>query len=129
MGKVAHLGLIVKDVERSSQFYQQHCGCKPLKALKSDIIKIQMLDANGVIIELLQHLVPDPEPNRRAGVVDHAAFIVDDIVAEISKLRSAGIKILVEPRPSIIGATIAFFAGPDGERVEFIQPGDNWWNN
>ncbi|MDR3588714.1 MAG: VOC family protein [Negativicutes bacterium] len=127
MAKVAHLGLIVKDVERSTRFYQQYCGCQPLKALQSDLIKIQFLSAEGVIIELLQHLVPDPEAQRRAGVVDHVAFLVDDIEAEVNKLRAAGIQIYVEPRPSIIGATIIFFAGPDNERVEFIQPSKTWW--
>ncbi|MDR3565135.1 MAG: VOC family protein [Negativicutes bacterium] len=119
---MAHLGLIVKDVEQSSQFYQQVCGCEPVRALQSELIKIQFLSADGVSIELLQHLTGDPEKHRGAGVVDHVAFIVDDLKAEVAKLRAAGIKITVEPRSSIIGADIVFFAGPDGERVEFIQP-------
>lgn len=127
MSKVAHIGLIVKDIERSCQFYQELCGCKfEEMSYESDLVKIQFLSADGVLIEVLQHLKPDPVENRWRGVVDHIAFLVDDVEAVLAKMRSAGVTVLEGPRLSIIGAMIAFVEGPDGERVEFIQPNERY---
>ncbi|MDR1320266.1 MAG: VOC family protein [Gracilibacteraceae bacterium] len=124
MNKVAHIGLIVKDVDRSVEFYTKLCGCAllPEKAYENNLIRIQFLSLGDVVIEILQHKAPDPVGNRWRGVVDHVAIETDDMEDVLTKMKEAGVKLLEGPRRSIIGASIAFFEAPDGERVEFIYP-------
>jgi lactoylglutathione lyase len=121
MYEVAHVGLVVKNAECSSDFYCDVLGCKRVDSYRDERIKILMLQAGTQIIELVQYLAGD-KLDRQAGVVDHIAFKVEDIEAAVDKLRSAGVKLLFEaPLTMAGGKRIFFFAGPDGERLEFIQ--------
>jgi lactoylglutathione lyase len=121
MYEVAHVGLVVKDVERSSDFYCEVLGCKRVDSYADERIKILMLQAGTQIIELVQYLAGD-KLERQAGVVDHIAFKVDDITAAVDKLKSAGVTLLFKaPLTMMGGKQIFFFAGPDGERLEFMQ--------
>jgi lactoylglutathione lyase len=55
--------------------------------------------------------------------VHHIAFTVSDIEAELDKLRARGVRLIDEtPRTILNGVKIAFFFGPDGERLELFQP-------
>lgn len=122
MSKLAHIGVVVKDVERSKEFYKEFCGCEPVKLVQDERYKLQFLDVGGQTIVLLQFLSDDPEESRRCGVVDHIAFQVQNIDSAVDKLRSAGVKLQMEkPQVEIIGAKIFYFYGPDGERLEYVQ--------
>ena len=122
MTKLAHIGIVVADVERSKDFYKKFCGCEPGKLVQDERYKLQFLDADGQTIILLQLLSGDPEAPRRCGVVDHVAFQVQDIDAAVDKLRSSGVKLQMEkPQVEIIGSKIFYFLGPDGERLEYVQ--------
>jgi catechol 2,3-dioxygenase-like lactoylglutathione lyase family enzyme len=122
VSKLSHIGVVVKDVERSKEFYKEFCGCEPVKLVQDERYKLQFLDVDGQTIILLQLLSGDPEEARRCGVVDHIAFQVEDIDSAVDKLRSAGVKLQMEkPQVEIIGAKIFYFFGPDGERLEYVQ--------
>ncbi|WP_094606018.1 hypothetical protein SPSIL_006820 [Sporomusa silvacetica DSM 10669] len=122
MTQLAHIGIVVTDVERSKKFYKEFCGCEPGKLIQDERYKLQYLDAAGQTIILLQLLSGDPEAPRRCGAVDHIAFQVQDIDSAVDKLRSAAVKLQMEkPQVEIIGAKIFYFFGPDGERLEYVQ--------
>jgi len=122
MSKLAHIGIVVTDVERSKNFYKEFCGCEPGKLIQDERYKLQYLDAGGQTIILLQRLPIDPEAPRQCGVHDHIAFQVQDIDTAVEKLRAAGVKLqMEEPKVEIIGAKIFYFFGPDGERLEYVQ--------
>jgi len=122
MSKLAHIGVVVTDVERSKKFYTDFCGCEPGKRIQDDRYILQYLDAGGQTIILLQLLTGDPESPRRCGVHDHIAFQVQNIDSAVDKLRSAAVKLQMEnPKVEIIGAKIFYFFGPDGERLEYVQ--------
>jgi lactoylglutathione lyase len=121
MYEVAHIGLVVKDSGRSGRFYRDVLGCQPAGAYEDERVKIAFLKAGTQIIELVQYQAGEKEP-RRAGIVDHLAFKVGDIDAAIAKLREKGVTLLFDaPRTALGDKKIFFFAGPDGERLEFIQ--------
>lgn len=121
MYEVAHVGLVVKDVEHSSVFYCNVLGCKKAHSYMDERVKILTLQAGTQLIELVQYLAND-QVERRAGVVDHIAFKVKDITAAVDRLRSAGVTLLFDAPLTVMGGKqIFFFAGPDGERLEFIQ--------
>lgn len=57
------------------------------------------------------------------GKVNHLAFTVSDIEAEVGRLTGLGVSMIDEsPRVILDGVKIAFFYGPDGEKLEFFQP-------
>lgn len=116
-----HVGLVVKDVEISSLFYRGVLGCELVKTYDDERIKVRELRAGTQIIELVQYLQGDNE-ERWSGVVDHIAFKVNDIDAAVRMLRKNEVRLFFEtPRTVMGGKKIIFFAGPDGERLEFVQ--------
>ena len=121
MYKLAHVGLVVKNAEVSKEFYQRALRCKVENTYQDERIKLVFLNAGGQIIELVQRLQQEAA-ERRDGVVDHLAFWVSDVAAEMERLRSLGIMPLTE-QPASLGKSLQnfFFLGPDGERVEFMQ--------
>lgn len=122
MYKVAHIGIVVKEAERSSLFYQRILNCEVVNSYQDERVKLIFLNSGGQTIELVQFLQGDPAAQRPAGAVDHIAFKVEDITAEMDRLRAAGIEPLSD-KPRVMGNGMKnfFFLGPDGERLEFLE--------
>jgi lactoylglutathione lyase len=72
-------------------------------------------------IELVCNTAAQAEPVD--GTVNHLTFTVDDIAGDLERLRSHGVTLLNEEPVHLaqIGARIAFFRGPDGEKLELLQ--------
>ncbi|MDR3560762.1 MAG: VOC family protein [Negativicutes bacterium] len=122
MYKLAHIGVVVKNADQSSLFYQKVLGCEPMDSYQDERVKLIFLNSAGQTIELVQHMQGDPSPERPAGRVDHIAFKVDDVFAEMDKMRSAGIQPLTDkPKKLNNGIQNFYILGPDGERLEFMQ--------
>lgn len=120
MFEVAHVGVVVTDADKSLAFYTGVLGCQVEDQYEDERIRLIFIKAGQVTIELIQYHA-DPVAARGAGRVDHIAFFVSDITAEIAKLRQHNIPLLFE-QPRIVGRQkIMFFTGPDGERLEFVQ--------
>jgi lactoylglutathione lyase len=123
--KLAHIGIAVGDCKRSAQFYQEVLGCEYLEEFENETNKIIFLTLEGNILELIQHKDITSE-YRPAGPIDHLALTVNDIAAEVARLKNLGITCLFEePRVVLDGKKIMFFSGPDGEKIEFIQDIEN----
>lgn len=122
MYKVAHIGLVVKDADRSSLFYQQILNCEVVNSYQDERIKLVFLNSGGQIIELVQHLQGGTLEQRAAGIVDHIAFEVEDVFIEMKRLQDAGI-VPLSDKPRSLGRSLKnfFLLGPDGERLEFLQ--------
>ncbi|WP_378952949.1 VOC family protein [Pelosinus sp. sgz500959] len=122
MYKVAHIGLVVKDADQSSLFYQQVLNCEVVNSYQDERVKLIFLNSGGQIIELVQRLQENATEHGTAGIVDHIAFEVEDVFAEMERLHSLGIMPLSDV-PRSIGTSLKnfFFLGPDGERLEFMQ--------
>lgn len=120
MYQVAHVGLAVRDAAASSRFYQEVLGCREVSTCEREHVKLVFLQAGGQTLELVQHTDGRPTP-RGAGVVDHIAFYVDDMAEAVARLRAHGVTLLQEAPRTAGDMEIMFFAGPDGERLEFVQ--------
>jgi lactoylglutathione lyase len=55
--------------------------------------------------------------------VNHLAFTVENITAELERLKEAGVKLVDEEPRVILNGTvkIAFFQGPNGEKLELVE--------
>ena len=116
---LAHIGIFVKDIDKSIDFYKR-LGFT-LDAEEAPSIRLAFLSAGNCLIELVEK---KDEPTRNAGVIDHVAVVVDDIDAAIANANANGIKIdagQVNTMTILGGIKNVFFEGPDGERLEFFE--------
>ncbi|BAM04318.1 VOC family protein [Phycisphaera mikurensis] len=119
---VHHTGLTVSNLEAGIAWYRKHLGLQTLEAqweAPAAGLKIVYLARNGVRVELFENAGAASLP---AVGRDHLAFKVDDIEAEVATLRAAGVEITVPPtRVDAASLTYAFFADPDGNKLELVQ--------
>lgn len=121
MYELAHVALVVQDIEKSAQFYSTGLDFSIRKRETTHLFKIIFLKAGNLVLELLEYL--QPEPNLRSrGVIDHLAFRVPDLPTVVANLQAQGIQFeTAQPRQAFDGRQIIFFHGPDGERIELVE--------
>lgn len=122
--KLEHIGVMVKDTDVSINFYTEILGMKLIeRVMLNKEVELSFLSFPGsddVQIELINK-GSNEMPTQ--SVVNHIAFTVNNIEAEIDRLRKLEVQLLDEtPRTILDGRKIAFFLGPDGERLELFQP-------
>ena len=116
---LAHIGVFVKDIERSIDFYKR-LGFT-LDKEEQPSIRLAFLSSGNCLIELIEQ---KEMPSRTAGLVDHIAMVVDNIEAAIKNAKANGIEIdssQVNSVDVLGGIKNVFFEGPDGERLEFFE--------
>jgi len=134
-----HTGLVVRDIEKSLEFYQGTLGLKLIhrtieeghfieKIVGLPLVKLEWAKleaADGSLVELLQyHSHPDSGthknyPSNRHGC-SHIAFDVDNIDALYQLLKKEGIHSNSEPQMSPDGTLKLFYChDPDGIILEF----------
>ena len=117
---LAHIGVMVKDMDVSLDFYKR-LGFVLDKEEQMGEVRLAFLHAGSCIIELV---ALGDGAERKAGVVDHIAVTVDDIAAAIDNAIAKGIEIdasTVRTSQILGGLKNVFFHGPDGERLEFVE--------
>lgn len=112
-----HIGIKVLDLEKSKKFYTEVLGCKIMHVYESPTSTLVFLDAHGVAIELIYS---QKNKARQIGPVEHLAFKVANLAEKIAELKKLGIELDTEPL-NIGDAKIAFFRGPNNERIEFME--------
>lgn len=116
---LAHIGIFVRDIEISKDFYKR-LGFT-LDKEENPGVRLAFLSAGSCLIELIEQ---KDIPGRAAGQVDHVAMVVDDIDAAIDCAIAQGIEIDLANVKSVDilgGIKNVFFEGPDGERLEFFE--------
>jgi len=119
--KLAHIGIAVQDLQRSQEFYNRVLGCPVIESKEMPGLTLLYLQLGDQTLELLQY-APDPVTERSTGHYDHIALAVTDINEEMQRLSALGIGFAADfPRITPWGQRIAFFTGPDGERIELVE--------
>lgn len=119
MFQIAHIGIKVRSLEVSVQFYKNILEFKLCGIHENERVKIAFMEGDNCVIELLEYSADKTE--REAGVVDHIAFIVNNLEEEINKLKAQNVDLIFDQSRPFMKGKIFFFKGPDGERLEFIQ--------
>lgn len=116
-----HAGLIVSDLARARAFYEGLLGLAPSPARPALGFEGVWYDIGANQIHLLQ--VPNPyasvERPAHGGRDAHLALQVDDLEAVMTALDTAGIAYT----RSRSGRNALFCRDPDGNALEFAQPG------
>lgn len=119
----AHVGLYIKDVERSIRFYEDVLGFTLIHRFTSlEGNLMAFVKSGSLIIELIQHV---QWMDRKDGLFDHIAMEVDDIEAVSAKLEAKGITfeapIYLDKLVTEAGVKYQAFRGPDNEHLEIYQ--------
>ncbi|MDB5083896.1 MAG: glyoxalase [Bacilli bacterium] len=122
INRLEHLGVLVADMDRSVRFYQDVFGLvlrkRAFNGPKTELAFLHHPTQSDFEVELICR--GNSEPTE--GVINHFAFRVENIQAEIDRLASLGVEMDdLAPRVILDGVKIAFFRGPDGERLEFVE--------
>ncbi|TGE06387.1 methylmalonyl-CoA epimerase [Hymenobacter fodinae] len=113
-----HLGLAVKDLEAATSLYTSLLGQEPYKRehVASEAVDTVFFQVGGSKIELLAGTSPESAITRylekKPAGIHHVAFEVDDIRAEMQRLRAEGFTLLNEEPKQ----------GADNKLVCFVHP-------
>ena len=124
---IAHIGIRVHDLDRSTTFYRLLGFEKTLGPIGPEPVAILEHPA-GVEINLVLNAPNANEPNILMDVpekhpgITHFALVCDDIRAAKTKLEAAGQKCSGGPIEFPHGAQAVFFRDPDGNVIELHQP-------
>jgi lactoylglutathione lyase len=122
MMKMEHVGIMVKDMDESLAFYQNILGLELRnREWLNETVELAFLyfpEQPSVEVELVYG-----GPVENEGIVNHLAFTVENIAAELERLKEAGVKLVDEEPRVILNGTvkIAFFQGPNGEKLELVE--------
>ena len=110
------MGIAVRSVDDSMDFYRDILGMAHVPLDDSDGARIAGFQAGESLVELLE---PDVGDNpiarfidRRGPGVHHICFAVDDLDEVLDRCRSAGLR-LIDESPRI---------GAEGKRIAFLHP-------
>ena len=123
---IAHLGLKVSDIDKSSAFYQTlgfSVTEKFAKKGENGEVHVAFLTSPKLTLELYQ--LPDSIDNnlsQSCNGIEHFALEVNDIDKMLNKIKALGYEInegLVYEKREYCEVSFFLISGPDGERVEF----------
>jgi methylmalonyl-CoA/ethylmalonyl-CoA epimerase len=130
MNKIEHIGIAVKDLDSAILTYEKLFGAPSYKQeeVASEGVKTAFFKNGPNKIELLE-ATNDESPiakfiAKKGEGIHHIAFDVDDIVAEISRLKSEGFIVLNEiPKKGADNKLVAFLhpKSTNGVLIELCQ--------
>ena len=118
MVRLEHIGIAVKDLKASNELFEQLLGVSNYKVeeVESEHVKTAFFKAGESKIELLEATAPESAiakyVEKRGEGIHHIAFEVEDIYAEMERMRAQGYQLLNE-QPK---------RGADNKLVCFIHP-------
>lgn len=118
MDKIEHVGIAVKNLEKSNQLFASLFG-EPhykIEEVSSEGVKTSFFKTGANKIELLEATKPDGPIakfiEKKGEGIHHIAFSVNDIVSEIERLKNEGFTVLNETPKK----------GADNKLVVFLHP-------
>ena len=130
MNKIEHIGIAVKDIEKSNELFAALFNKQPYKKeeVKSENVITSFFQTGESKIELLQATHEDSAIakfiDRKGEGIHHIAFDVNDIYAELKRLEKEGFTIITkEPKKGADNKLVAFLhpKSTNGVLVELCQ--------
>ncbi|MDW8851281.1 methylmalonyl-CoA epimerase [Flavobacterium sp. MMLR14_040] len=118
VNKIEHIGIAVKNIEESNSLFEKLLGVSSYKSeeVQSEGVLTSFFQTGTNKIELLMATNPESPIakflEKKGEGIHHIAFDVDDIAAEIERLKSEGF-VLINEVPK---------KGADNKWVVFLHP-------
>lgn len=119
MARLDHVGIYVRDLEKSLNFYREIFGFPEHHRLDTAESRIAFLHVGGGLLELIQR--PGAPGIAPGGRWSHVSFQIDNYDGLVSRLERMGLdlrKVTLDD-----GSRVAFFKDPDGHDVEIMEKG------
>ena len=114
--KVSHIGLAVERLDEARTFFEENFGFSAKDKENFGELIFSFIPLEGTNLELLQSTEPDGQIakfiQKRGQGIHHIALEVDDIQAELDRLKAKGLK-LINEKP---------YRNAHQELVAFIHP-------
>ena len=130
MTKIEHIGIAVRDLEAANETYAALLGVKNYKTetVESEGVDTSFFKVGESKIELLAATREDSPIakflEKRGEGIHHLAFEVEDIIAEMARLKGEGFILLSEePKKGADNKIVAFLhpKSSNGVLVELVQ--------
>ena len=130
MNRIEHIGIAVTDLEKSSQLYEQLLGtaCYKTELVTSENVNTAFFKVGENKIELLASTAEESAIakfiSKKGEGIHHIAFAVEDIYAEMERLKSEGFVLLSKtPKKGADNKLICFVhpKGTNGVLIELCQ--------
>lgn len=122
--KIEHLGIAVKSIDESITVFETLLGtkCYKTEAVESEGVKTAFLKVGESKIELLEATNAESPIakylEKKGPGIHHIAFDVEDIYAEIDRLKSAGFELIhLTPKNGADNKLIAFLHPKSTEHI------------
>jgi methylmalonyl-CoA/ethylmalonyl-CoA epimerase len=129
---VHHIGIAVDDLDAAIALYEALFGgsVEQRERVEDQGVEAASLHVGSSRVELLAPLGPDTPVGKflakRGAGMHHIAFEVDDVAAELERLRADGVLLIDEqPRRGMFGLEVAFVhpESTGGVLAEFVGNG------
>ncbi len=130
MNKIEHIGIAVKSFETAIPLFEQllNTTCYKQESVDSEHVNTAFFQQGPNKIELLESSTPDgviaKYIEKKGEGIHHIAFDVDDIHAEMDRLKAAGFQLLNEaPKKGADNKLVCFLhpKGTNGVLIELCQ--------
>ncbi len=129
--KISHIGLAVNNLEEARKFFQENFVLDSSEQESFGELLFSFIPFEGTDLELLQSTTSDGQIakfiQKRGEGIHHIALEVDDIQAELDRLKAKGIKLINEKPYLNAHKDLVAFIHPKntlGVLVELIQTQD-----
>lgn len=118
MRNIEHIGIAVKSLQESVPLFEKllNCQCYKTETVASENVHTAFFKTGETKVELLESTTPDGVISkyieRKGEGIHHIAFEVDDIYAEMQRLKEQGFQLLNETPKQ----------GADNKLVCFLHP-------
>lgn len=125
--RLFHAGWVVRNLDVEKKFYCGLLGFRlywygGFKDTDVDWYEVQVPDGDNWIEFMLN--IPVNASHRELGIQNHFSLGVSDIKAAVAKLRTNGLLKFDQPEIGRDGKWSLDIYDPDGNRVEFMEPGN-----
>jgi methylmalonyl-CoA/ethylmalonyl-CoA epimerase len=130
MLKIEHIGIAVKDLEKSNELFAKLLGKQHYKTemVESEHVNTSFFEVGESKIELLHATSPDSAIakylDKKGEGIHHLAFGVEDIEAEVERLKAEGFQPISEKPKRGADNKLVFFFHPktaNGILIELCQ--------
>jgi methylmalonyl-CoA/ethylmalonyl-CoA epimerase len=129
--RIDHVGIAVPDLDEAIGLYERDYALQLVhrEVVESQGVEAVLLDVGESHVELIAPLSEDTGVAKflatRGSGLHHVAYQVEDVAAELERLRAAGLRSIdAEPRVGIRNSRVAFLhpKSTGGVLTELVQP-------
>lgn len=126
--RINHVHIRASDPRNSAEWYVKHFDAKIVseREVMPGTITVSMEVGGPVRLNISSQASGSSDERAVAGLnrlgLEHFGFDVEDLEAELERLKTAGIPIVL-PLTEVVGGTrLAYIEGPDDVLIELVQP-------